>query len=764
MPTISVRVPKGTDSKEAKRLLKLALDEKLYPSDVAVSTEAHKLAVNPVELSSITRIDRDSPPGYVGSMLIAAAIRHESRTNETTGMNSLGIAIAAGVITGRSGQFEAATSIRNTLMGKAILMAEAPTGVGKTLAEITAAIDACKEGRRIVIAVPTIHLIEQIESEFERISSAVELPKVAYIIGKNNFIDVQQVIDMTQDVEFSEHHSKLKKWLKSEQAKAGNTLSTRRYLTSSFNDLGIVCPSCVLDSTSNKEDPGAMSYRSQFNQADEASIIVCTHAMLARDIITRRVAELSALKNDGTSQAAIRAEFIKENGEDANGFLQYMMDEHFSFDTAGVLPDYQSIIADEAHLLEQGFASASASDLSLRSLLKDPSIPASRQKVVRNALGRIVTIGLNASSNSIQIGSNPDVIAALSEIHQALSKVRTKSEAVKRGVSTLKKSLEMAPNHSFLVNINFSPIYKYPRLSVGLKTVSPAMRYMWQKLDNAVLVSATLLLPSGGVWSPTFVANSLFVPKERLKVTSIHAPEWLTSPVTLNIVSQTQAGARLWLCPPSMPSSSVVYADDIARYKNNYQAWEKEICHELRRITDSAEGGTLVLLSSYDMVKSIGECLLQLGERMVMASKELPLYMQKEVFVSKGKAGLRPVWIAVGGAWTGLNIVNEDVPAEEDDLLTDLVIPRIPFGMNQSITHAHRKALIGFVAEIGQLLMFLKQGMDRLVRREGVKQNRNIHFLDSRIYSMDFVTVRRGIELIFSGYSKRKLIQPGEAK
>jgi len=50
------------------------------------------------------------------------------------------------------------------------------------------------------------------------------------------------------------------------------------------------------------------------------------------------------------------------------------------------------------------------------------------------------------------------------------------------------------------------------------------------------------------------------------------------------------------------------------------------------------------------------------------------------------------------------------------------------------------------------------------VRREGVKQNRNIHFLDSRIYSMDFVTVRRGIELIFSGYSKRKLIQPGEAK
>lgn len=758
MPTISVRVPKGTDSKEAKRLLKLALDEKLQPVEIAVSTEVHKIAVNPVELSSLARTDRDLPKGHVASMLIAAAIRHERRRNESVGMNALDTAIAAGVITRRAGQCETATSIRNTLMGKAILLAEAPTGVGKTLAEITAAIDACKKGRRIVIAVPTIHLIEQIESEFERISPVVDLPKVAYIIGKNNFIDVQQVMGMLQDAEFAEYHGTLKKWLEDEKTKTGDTLKTRRYLTSSFNNLGVIGPSCVLDTTSDNNDPGALSYRSQFEQAKEADIIVCTHAMLARDIIARRREELAALKRGENSQAVIREAFIKENGEDAKGFLQYLMDEHFSFDTIGVLPEYHAVIADEAHLLEQAFASASASELSLRSLLKYPSIPVARQRAIASAIDRITAIGLASPTSSVHIGSNPGLLIALSEIYQEMSRIRTKSAPLKRATETLKKSLEMAPNHAFLVSIDFSPVYKYPRLRVGLKTVGPAMRYLWQKLDNAALVSATLLLPNGGGWSPSFVANTLFVPKERMKVTSIPAPEWLTRPVTINIVSKTKVGNRLWLYPPSTPHSSVVYNEDIAKYKINYQLWEKEICCELRRITEHAEGGTLVLLSSYDLVKSIGDCLSSLGERMVIASKEMPLYMQKDAFVRKGKAGLRPVWVAVGGAWTGLNIVDEDVPAQEDNLLTDLVIPKIPFGMNQSLTHVHRKSLIGFTAEIGQLLMFLKQGMGRLVRREGIKANRNIHFLDSRIYSMDFVAVRRSIDMLFSGYFNRKVI------
>jgi len=138
--------------------------------------------------------------------------------------------------------------------------------------------------------------------------------------------------------------------------------------------------------------------------------------------------------------------------------------------------------------------------------------------------------------------------------------------------------------------------------------------------------------------------------------------------------------------------------------------------------------------------------------------------MRGQVFMYLSKQGHKPLWLATGAAWTGLDIgghepwqalFGEKIPADLDNVLTDLVIPRIPYGLNKSLTHSHRVSTRpGIPWEILDTMFRLKQGFGRLIRRMGLPGNRRLFLLDGRIHEKAFAGVVAQINMLLKPYKR----------
>lgn len=104
--------------------------------------------------------------------------------------------------------------------------------------------------------------------------------------------------------------------------------------------------------------------------------------------------------------------------------------------------------------------------------------------------------------------------------------------------------------------------------------------------------------------------------------------------------------------------------------------------------------------------------------------------------------GVNPLWLTLGNAWVGLDIngksigLEADEIGEKDNVLTDLVVAKIPFGTNMSLSHMVRLLKMQNRSsdfELMETIMRLKQGFGRLVRLENQSKNRQIHLLDGRL-------------------------------
>lgn len=89
-------------------------------------------------------------------------------------------------------------------------------------------------------------------------------------------------------------------------------------------------------------------------------------------------------------------------------------------------------------------------------------------------------------------------------------------------------------------------------------------------------------------------------------------------------------------------------------------------------------------------------------------------------------SGDRPVWLGLGAAWTGIDLSDDQASdPSEDMMLADLVITRLPVGLNRSLTQERRIEIAGFKMVTLEAVWQLRQGLGRLVRRPGVK-NKNL--------------------------------------
>lgn len=443
----------------------------------------------------------------------------------------------------------------------------------------------------------------------------------------------------------------------------------------------------------------------------------------------------------------------------------------------GKLPPFSFLMVDEAHQLESAMASASASYLSLRELLRAAEychseglgISAAKVAALKAGLERLQSVSLFAKGETIVLSENTlvgeQLRTVLTEIHDAccIGRVR-RSELpmdahrhlrdIEYGKIVLKAAINnRAVNQHALVK--FSPVRTYPQLYVGAGRVDGLLAHLWGSVTGAACVSATLLLPKPGGYSSHHHRKLLNIPDGRFQDYAPIAPQWLREAITgVHLPSED-----VRLCPPSRGDKLSASAMEAAEAD-----WLAAVADRVGKIHDEAVGGVLVLMTSYHSIGVISGLLpAHLRSLSVFGTADATLAEQSIAFMKMREAGKRPIWFATGGAWTGLDIGGHEpmerllgkapLPSEQDNVLTEVVIPRLPFGLNKSVTHEYRiRHDPATPWEIIDMLFRLKQGVGRLVRRSGLPRNRRIHLLDARVHRPNFRMISERVRSLFAQY------------
>lgn len=115
----------------------------------------------------------------------------------------------------RAGQRELAAAIADTMETGGLLLAEAPTGVGKSLAYLLPAALLAEQGRRVMVATFTRSLQDQLfERDLPALRAALELPlRAARMKGKQNYVCPRELeIADARDDDEQEVLDRLRAW------------------------------------------------------------------------------------------------------------------------------------------------------------------------------------------------------------------------------------------------------------------------------------------------------------------------------------------------------------------------------------------------------------------------------------------------------------------------------------------------------------------------------------------------------------------------
>lgn len=591
-------------------------------------------------------------------------------------------------------------NLLSSLRGGRIAIAEGATGLGKSRAMVQASIDMIREtGKTALIACPSVGVMQQMLGEAQLAdTSGIWL---AIALGRPNFFSPQAVIESLSDMD-EEIAKPLREWLDRGApalTEGGDSPLTRLHPDIAYlmDDLGKMLPDGMTTNDFELGQPvgeGCLAeeeYQSLRAGLHEANLVICSHAMLAVDLRQRRI----------------------------------------SPDATSILPNYGYLIIDEAHLLEAGVAaveSVSFSPFTLRSQIKDLEKIGNQKTRARVAdicseiihQGRAFKSGATVSPHqwNAQGYLPPPIIAhymaELGRLKEALDELlkgkKTNGNALVNSLIGVRSTLFRILSKKYTLRVDVSPVRKYPSFCAGPYSVDYVFEQLWAQpfLVGAALASATLVLP-GGVGA-SHIQKLLVIPSSRSDIHVPVIPSWVTDPVTL----YTPADPSAWL----PPQESAFEDGDEEGLNQAIEGWTEKIGELTRHVLKDSQKGTLLLSTSYETIELLEELLEGLEDRVVAQRPGVPFANTRQRFLDLVAAGNRPVWLATGQAWTGLDL---------GDNLSDLIVTRLPFPGRGSRVSAGRGA-----SKYDTAFTF-RQGNGRLVRGEGAGEKR-LWVADGRIW------------------------------
>lgn len=586
-------------------------------------------------------------------------------------------------------QIKVAIAIQNALKTKRHCLAEAGTGVGKSMAYIIPAAEHALNGNKVIISSHTLYLQAQLmNKDIPFVQNAIpQMPFTAVIMkGRSNYLCLNNLdaetpqLLLTRDPFFE----RIREWAKETQT--GDVAE----LDFAFSEWEEICSD---QDTCHRQECRFFHkcfYYKARKAASEADIVITNHSLFFSDLAIR------------------------------------MTDPN-----AGVLPDYKVVIFDEAHHLEDVATKVFGIEFSnwripsflnkirrTKGISLDPKRIQTIEKLNQELFGIFVNyqkqefffedIYHEQSQDEIE-----NIVSVLTTMLDGLN--RELSEQETEGRQELEDRLNglkrMCTRISEELKLLFfgteDGYFKWGEKASNGKLATCYLRYsplsvadllynsLWKQVDTAVLTSATL--SNSGRFDYI---------KARLGI-----------PDCVEIIEDSPFDFRnqsLLYIPKHLdfPSESPEYADKVA--------------DEIERIVRASGGRAFLLFTSYRMMNAVYERLLTRLPYVLLKQGDMPNEQLVQEFLRLNNACL----FGVHSFWEGVDIRGE--------ALSCVVIDKLPFGvpdnpLNRARINSIKAAGRDWFREyaIPQAQIRLKQGFGRLIRK---KDDRGVvAILDSRL-------------------------------
>jgi len=623
-----------------------------------------------------------------------------------------------------------------------ILFLEASTGVGKGRAVAAHAAHLVKTNasERVVIAAPTIEILGQLFCEYKTLKHGAARP--ASMVGSGEFVSevaLRLILD-SDDVEQLPDASGARAWLKNEARRPWGKLQ-KRWLCDSLADAAPGFPINLVRLTHYQrtalnaaDDAGLRAYLQCAQDAADARVVFVTHTMLALDVVHR----LSATRDEGIAHSK-RSHF-----ESDEAWWHADLEARAKASISGLIPNYDTLLVDEAHLLEQSFSNAVNDQISLfalKNMVETHGTPALKT-TMRAIFDALVTVG--KTTETLHIGVRDGRNAADLRGTQGLAKLcraiarhqkSVKDKATRAALQEFRNKFRWLEKDGALPNVfatrlYFTPSRRYPLVERSKLNVNRELSFVWKYVRAGVLASATLYMHTPSGYALHDMRKELRVPAVRARAMRPICPSWVTNPVTVYLPPARPAKEDLdgLLVPPKFGAEITewaAYYDRIAAFITRH--WPER-----------DRGGTLVLMTSFEAIDEIGARLRRgpLSDRVMLSERRESFRQRANQYLEAVNDDRAPIWLATGRAWTGLNL-RTGYKACDDHAIDYLVMPRLPVLLNCSAIH--RERVLGTDGrghfggrEVWQCARFVRQGIGRAVRQRGVPP-KEIFVLDGRL-------------------------------
>ena len=798
---LAVVMPGNTRTGTYRHLLTVAMRAGVEPDDIDLSGMASETLRFYGHHWTAIEVKADElgwPIGKVFAGWCSAGQRLLAQEQSETAKRMAGRPdIAVPFATNRPEQMRYFTELVTSLADKRMVMLEGSTGIGKGRAVVAAAVERVHKGvAPIVIAAPTVVLVGSLFREYLALPEAFRGKVSATILpGASEFVDDVGLMRYFAEAEVSgaKIDEGVKAWLD-----AGGPSGLGRdhpfcycgngippvFLADDFRHIVRDMPTrdFLLSECDNANDsmlgtarPMLASYRLA---AHGAQIIFCTHTMLAlahklKWTIMRKPKMLlvdeahlfeEKIADVHSSQLSFHSLRIVVNRAKGTGLIA----ESAAKAALADIHDTMSILS-KLGSFDNGSLCLTGSRVPTHHIVDDLTTNLERLTKTFEILGKKTPKKGTGSTDVSELASDLAVGIPPGQYRRFMDAI---SDAIKALTRVRQDRVE----------VTYSPDKRFPSLTTGPSTVSWVMQDLWAcATEGVAFISATLyIMDRDGNQKCDYLGSLLSVDHTRLYTPAPVIAKMIYSLPTLHVPS---AEWRRRLVPPS-------HKDEVEIDLNNRDAsgkmpllrkkfgkvakvpeklasdekiWLESVSEVIGdKVAPTARGGSLVLCTSYTQVEVLGASLMErIGpDRLVIASPNRKFVKLEDEFRERYRAGLRPILIGLGAAWTGVSLIDQEGAAAtdptKDTLLTDVVVVRLPVGLNRSNAMSARIDRLGTYPIANEALLVFKQGLGRLIRRDGVEARR-LWVLDSRIWREwpGMETLAGGARRLLAEYRKK---------
>jgi len=605
----------------------------------------------------------------------------------------------------RPQQIEAADAIEDAIHHGAYCIVEAGTGVGKTVAYLIPALQAIAAGKKVVVSTYTVNLQEQLIHKDIPLVRAL-LPEVdvrpCLLKGKNRYLCRLEFENACADLFHSTapRFEEVRRWV--QQTEAGDA-SELPFTYVRWNEIAAGQDSCRGRECAYY---GNCFYYKARRIASASNLIVVNHALLMTDIAAR-----------------------EQSG-----------------DSAALLPDYDVLIVDEAHHLEDAATSA------LSISLGDWEIPAFLDRMRRLSgmthLGEEIASAEGLHGRLFAFASRRRQDCILTEIFQPdeMNDLRAIAADLAGALRRLGAALEerVALTEGLEKDRLVGLQQTAERLSSAVVEVLTPLdgRVLWCEVRSTSKSRSTsnedqqssVLLHSTPIELQELLANVLWSRAKCAVLTSATLAtsdgfDYLKRRVGLNRpVREHMIGS-----PFDFASQAILYVP--AHLPPPPKQFDPEyaglLAEEMRSIIELTKGRAFLLFTSRRTLDAVYERLKGIIKYPLFRQGDMPPQQLLQAYRSSGHG----VLLGNQTFWEGVDV--------QGAALSAVVIDRIPFAVPDSpITKARTEAVVAAGRDafreisIPQAQIRLKQGFGRLIR---TKTDRGIVcVLDSRLLSRSY--------------------------